>query len=266
MKITLAKPSGVCFGVKRAVELAENSAGDNVFVLVELIHNRQVVEALERKGVRKVDDVSQLRQGNTLVIRSHGAPKEVYDYCEKNGIKVMDATCPFVRKAQEHAKELYDGGYQVIIVGKKDHPEVVGIRSFAPNAVVIEDENEDFVNGTKIGVVCQTTFSKDKFDKIVSKLKDAKVFNTICNATSERQKAAKELAKESDIMIVIGGKNSSNTTKLKEICSEVVETYHIETSDYLKEEWFEGKEKVGITAGASTPDYLIVEVIRKINK
>lgn len=278
-KITLAKHSGFCFGVKRAVELAQKASanyngkynGKRIFVLGDLIHNPQVVADLEKKGIKKTQDIKNLKQGDILIIRSHGAPSEVYEYAKKSNISIIDTTCPFVKKAQEYAKQLYKEGYKVVIIGKEEHPEIKAIMSYAPNAIVIGKQNnikEKLKNNKKLGVISQTTLSLKKFANILSKIlaygNEFKIFNTTCNATTQRQDFALSLAKESDIVIVIGGYKSSNTTKLKEICSEITETYHIEKVDELKKEWFKGKNNIGITSGTSTPDHVIKEVIEKI--
>lgn len=274
MKITISKHSGFCFGVKRAVELAEEAAdshkGKRIFVLGELIHNPQIVEQLEKKGIKKIDDIKSVKQGDTLIIRSHGCSYEIFDFAGKNNIQIIDAICPFVKKAQDHARQLSRDGYKVIIIGKKDHPEIVGISSYAPDASIIEDEEKVSIKTTdkKVGVICQTTFNPEKFERIVAKIKEVckevKVFNTICEATKQRQDSALELAKKSDIMIVIGGYNSSNTKKLKEICSDITETHHIEKAEELDKSWFINKENIGIAAGASTPDNIIKEIAEKI--
>lgn len=276
MQIKTAEHAGTCFGVNNAIkiafEAAERTNGSNTYIMGDLVHNPQVVQDLLSKGVKTIKDINQLKQGDNLIIRAHGELKEVYDYCEANNINLIDASCPFVKKAQKIAEELEKQGYQVVLLGDKDHPEVRAIIDRTENAIVIPDpdnmDNDEIREYSKIGILSQTTQPREKLNKLILNIldyqKEIKIHNTICNATSNRQGAALELCSESDLMIVIGGKNSANTKNLFEICSDKTKTHWISDKQELKKEWFEGKNNIGITAGASTPDKIIKEVVEKI--
>lgn len=269
----LADKAGFCFGVKRAINTAfEAAVKGNVYCLGPLIHNPQEVERLRQSGVRTVDDFSTLNAGDFLIIRSHGVPPKVLAQAREKGLRIIDLTCPFVGKAQRDAEALCRDGYQVVVVGEKTHPEVQSILGYAgDNSVVIE--TADDVAGIKfqprLGVVAQTTQSYGNFSEIVLKLlrlsKELKVFNTICNSTKERQDAARGLAGQVDVMIVVGGRNSANTTRLVSVCrQEGRPTYHIEVADEIQDEWLSGVQKVGVTAGASTPDWVLEGVLKRL--
>jgi (E)-4-hydroxy-3-methyl-but-2-enyl pyrophosphate reductase len=273
MEVLLADKAGFCFGVKRAINTAfETAVKGNVYCLGPLIHNPQEVERLRQSGVRTVDDFSSLNPGEFLIIRSHGVPPKVLAQARDKGLRIIDLTCPFVGKAQRDAEALCKDGYQVVVVGEKKHPEVQSILGYAgDNAVVIETVED--VAGIKfkprLGVVAQTTQSYGNFSEIVLKLlrlsKELKVFNTICNSTKERQDAARSLAGQVDVMIVVGGRNSANTTRLVSVCKqEGRPTYHIEVADEILDEWLAGVKKVGVTAGASTPDWVLEGVLKKL--
>jgi len=273
MEIIVADKAGFCFGVTRAINTAFDAvAAGKVYCLGPLIHNPQEVERLRQAGVETVEDFSSLKAGETLIIRSHGVPPSIFEKAREQGLKIMDLTCPFVGKAQRHAEALHDEGYQVIVVGEKKHPEVQSIIGHAgANAVVIEAAQEvpGMKLGSRLGVVAQTTQSYGNFSEIVLKLlrisKELKVHNTICNSTTERQNAARLLASEVDVMVVVGGRNSANTTRLASICrQEGKPTHHIEVADEIKREWFLDAGKVGVTAGASTPDWVVKEVLNKL--
>jgi 4-hydroxy-3-methylbut-2-enyl diphosphate reductase len=206
----------------------------------------------------------------TIIIRSHGVGPRIYAEAERRGLELVDATCPHVKKAQLSAKALVDDGYSVVIIGEKRHPEVHSIFEWSDGKAAIvetEEEAEALHSCAKLGIVCQTTFSGAKFKQIVSRLleksRDIRIQRTICTATDQRQAAALALAAKVDLMLVIGGKNSANTTRLARICEEKCLTYHIETAEELQDEWFDKIEKIGITAGASTPDWIIKEVYKK---
>lgn len=271
MKIFQAEKAGFCFGVKRALEMAEKNASQgNTVSLGPLIHNQQVVDYLKTKGIEVENSIDNLKNGQCLVIRSHGVGKEIYNQVEKRGIIVVDATCPFVQKAQKLADESSKTSF-VIVVGDKNHPEVIGILGWAgENAKAIQtlDEAKKLSFYPKITVLAQTTQHTDVFNEIVEEIRNHTdeliVQNTICSATEERQNAALELAANADVMIVVGGRNSSNTRKLASISSEKTKTYLIETADELQNIWFKGAETVGLTAGASTPDWIIEEVYKKM--
>ena len=271
MEVILADYLGFCYGVKRAITIAqENASSDGkACTLGPIIHNPQMVERLRSEGVGTVDELAEMDEG-TIIIRSHGVGPRIYAEAERRGLELVDATCPHVKKAQLSAKALVDDGYSVVIIGEKRHPEVHSIFEWSDGKAAIvetEEEAEALHSCAKLGIVCQTTFSGAKFKQIVSRLleksRDIRIQRTICTATDQRQAAALALAAKVDLMLVIGGKNSANTTRLARICEEKCLTYHIETADELQDEWFDKIEKIGITAGASTPDWIIKEVYKK---
>ncbi len=274
VKITIAKSAGFCFGVKRAIDLAEDIASKNkeVYTFGPLIHNPQEVSRLEKENIKVVEDYSKIEKG-VLVLRTHGIPLDIYEnLSKKENIKIVDAACPFVKKAQDIIKELSKDSEQIVIVGEKKHPEVVALVSYGKGKCLVVEDIKDVKNVKKtdiIYIVSQTTQSPKKFEEIVneiSKISQVKVFNTICRATFDRQSAAEKLAKEVDVMIVIGGKNSGNTTRLYQICSNITKTYHIENVDEIEKSWFDNVREVGITAGASTPDWIIENIKRRIKE
>lgn len=272
MKVVLAEKSGFCFGVKMAIRLAESSAsgfpGRRIYTIGEIIHNRHVVSSLEKKGVIKADSVDVLRKGDVAIIRSHGATPDVYRKAESIGAEVIDATCPFVRKAQEFGRSMRARGLEVVIIGKKGHPEVDGLAAHSGTDIIIarpEEVAEKIERGKKYGIIAQTTVPFGLFNLIVERIReiapDAEARNTICSATSERQEAALRTARLADAMVVVGGRNSSNTLRLAELCSRIIPTYHIESASELRREWFSGAGCVGVTAGASTPENMVMEVV-----
>ncbi|MGM9540277.1 4-hydroxy-3-methylbut-2-enyl diphosphate reductase, partial [Anaerovibrio sp.] len=261
-EVYLAENLGFCYGVKRAIQLAENSVTpqSRSYTLGPIIHNPQMVARLAEEGIGKIETLDEITEG-TVIVRSHGVGPHVYDKIEAKGLNLVDATCPHVRKAQNSAKSLADEGYQVVIVGDKNHPEVRSILEWAGEGAVAVDteaEAEGLPVYGRLGIVSQTTFSGARFKKIVGvlldKSSDVRIIRTICTATDLRQSAAVKLAGEVELMIVVGGKNSANTTKLAQLCSEKCKTYHIETAEEVCDEWFATIKKIGITAGASTPD------------
>ena len=271
MEVILADYLGFCYGVKRAIKLAREHASPDggANTLGPIIHNPQMVERLKKEGVGTVDDVEDMDKG-TLIIRSHGVGPETYEAVRQRGLELVDATCPHVRKAQLSAKTLADDGYHVIIIGEKEHPEVQSIYKWTSGtAEVIEtvEEAKALKTYARLGIVSQTTFSGQMFQRIVGELleksRDIRILRTICTATDQRQAAAVDLASKVDLMLVIGGKNSANTTRLAELCAKRCKTYHIETAAELQDEWFDKIDKIGITAGASTPDWIIKEVYKK---
>lgn len=271
MKIIIAKRAGFCFGVKRAVDMAFEAArnSSNVFTFGPIIHNPQVIEKLRQQSVSPIDNIDDDRI-KTLIIRTHGVPDEVSARLAEKGYEVVDATCPFVKKAQQYAKLLKEDGYQVVIIGDKEHPEVKGLMSYAGDDVVVVNKDQNFQKlKRRVGVVVQTTqpvsVLKNFIAEALEHVEEIKIFNTICNSTSLRLKETKTMARKADVMVVVGGKNSANTTQLATLCvSMAVPTYHIETSSEIKEEWFSGVNNVGITAGASTPDWIIKEIQARI--
>ena len=274
MKVHVVKEAGFCFGVKRAIRLASNAAkskAGKAYTLGPLIHNPQVVEDLEKKGVRAVKDIRKNRKG-TLIIRSHGVHPQILKRIRTKGIKVVDATCPFVKKAQRMAGLLHDQGYQVAVVGEAHHPEVQGIVGYAGDSAMVINHNRmkrSFPRFRKLGVIAQTTLSIDAFKQVIGRLiertEELKVCNTICDATARTQKATLKLAGKVDMMIVVGGRNSANTTRLAKLCKHLgTSTHHVETAGELRKAWFKGKESVGITSGTSTPEWLIKQVVERI--
>jgi 4-hydroxy-3-methylbut-2-enyl diphosphate reductase len=273
MSVRIAKNSGFCFGVKRAIKMALAAAQkyNNAVTLGPIIHNPQMVEKLRKNGIEHIEDLDDIKNRPTI-IRSHGVTKEVLTELQNKNIDLIDATCPYVSKTQDYAKELNEKGYQVIIMGDKNHPEVIALRSYVEGEAIIAATPEELPakKYSRIAIISQTTRNVKDLQKMVSHLvaKSAEllVVNTICNATSIRQKSTLKLAKESDLMIVVGGKNSSNTKMLAKISDNFIETYHIETEDEIDKKWFEDKHKIGLTAGASTPDWIILGVYNKILK
>jgi len=263
MKVLIAQHAGVCYGVERALRFAEQAAKDSnsVYSLGPLIHNPQAVEGLRSIGVEVAESVDEIEEG-TLVIRSHGVAPDVIAAAKERHLDVIDATCPHVSKAQEAAALLAEQGYLVVIVGEADHPEVAGIKAYAGDEALVVSRPEELptrIGGKKVGVVVQTTQLVETLEEVVAELlkkaSELRVFNTICNATSKRQRAAHEIAQQVDVVVVVGGHNSGNTTRLAEICRRVnPRTYHVETADELEPEWFAGAKIAGVTAGASTPD------------
>ena len=271
MKVIVANCAGACYGVNRALKKLDAAVfhGAKVRTLGPLIHNPRLVAKLESRGILVADSPEDAEPGETLVIRSHGVAPEVIEDAEARGLIVEDATCPHVAQAHKAAAELGAEGRLVIVVGELGHPEVDGICAHVRggNVIVVptpQDLPEDLPE--RIGVVVQTTQSRAALEAVVDELercgKDVKVYDSICNATRNRQDAARELAQSVDCVVVIGGRNSGNTRRLAEICSEVCpNTHHIETASEIDPAWFAGCETVGVTAGASTPQEQIDEVV-----
>lgn len=283
-KVTLAKTAGFCFGVKRAVDMVYTEAekGKKVVTLGPIIHNEEVVADLEKKGVAVMDEI-QLRDektdltGVTVVIRSHGVSEDVYKLLEQRKCEIVDSTCPFVKKIHDTVRRYASEDYDIVIIGSREHPEVQGILGWCLSRGTVLETEEEIASfepenpEKKVCVVAQTTFNYKKFKDLVEIISkkgyDIIAVNTICNATAERQKEAMELAAESDAMIVIGGKNSSNSRKLFEISKNQCEnTYFIQTLEDLDTECIRSSESLGITAGASTPKNIIQEVLKACQK
>ncbi|TAN40644.1 MAG: 4-hydroxy-3-methylbut-2-enyl diphosphate reductase [Nitrospirae bacterium] len=275
MEIITAKRAGFCFGVKRAIDITFDIAQKDkqgVFTLGPIIHNPQVIQKLKDEGISplEIDEVADT-EIKALIIRTHGIPCQLYDNISSRGFRIIDATCPFVKKAQDYARHLSESGYQVVILGDRDHPEVKGLVSYAGREVIVVDGEEPLpVLKSKVGVVVQTTQPLEALKRLLSKIieqaKEVKVYNTICNSTALRLKETEEMARKVDVMVVVGGKNSANTTQLAHLCRSLdVRTYHIETADEIEDSWFDGLQKVGITAGASTPDWIIADVEKRIS-
>lgn len=273
-EVKVAKSAGFCFGVKRAIDMVyeEAAKGGKVYTLGPVIHNEQVVSGLESKGVKVADNIENLDTDGdvTVIIRSHGVPEETINRLKEKNIHIVDATCPFVSKIHHIVKEKYNEGYHIVVTGNAKHPEVEGICGWCGNSADVIGSVEEAgkysnYKDKKLCVVSQTTFNYKKFqdivDILVKKSYDIVVMNTICNATEERQTEAGTIARQSDAMLVIGGKHSSNTQKLFEICKRVCpDTYFIQTLDDLDLKKLQSFRSVGITAGASTPNNIIKEV------
>ena len=279
MEIILAKTAGFCFGVERAVKNAYKQINKkNVFTLGPIIHNDQVVKDLENNGIQVINNIEDIKhiENPTVIIRSHGIGEDVYLKLEKIKVNIIDTTCPYVKKIHNKVNQHSKLGYKIIIIGNKNHPEVKGIIGWCKSLTLVVNDIEQAIDinlnsEEKYCIVAQTTFNINKFKEIVEiiekKVYDVIVFNTICNATNERQIESQEIAKQVDKMIIIGGKHSSNTQKLYEICNKYCKsTYHIETVKDIDLSIFSSKDKIGITAGASTPNNIIEEVHIKMSE
>ncbi len=273
MEIEVAKSYGFCFGVKRAIKIAEENPGSST--LGPLIHNNLEIERLKKDfDVSLATTLEDVKAGSATVIRTHGIPKNDLAKLREKGGEVIDATCPFVTKPQQIVEQMSEEGYDIVIFGDVNHPEIKGVMSYASGpvfAVLSIEELQKLRLRERIALVAQTTRKIEEYNKVIAYLvprhKEVRVFNTICNATFENQDAARDLAQRADLMIVIGGKQSSNTKQLHSICkSHCPDSYHIESKEELRREWFEGKKLCGITAGASTPEWIIEEIIGKIRE
>ena len=271
MEIIKARVMGFCYGVKRAIKIATAAAEKNgsAVTLGPLIHNPQVVNRLEKEGVHSVKSLNDVKNKEIVIIRSHGVGPSCYNDIKCKNLTLEDATCPFVKRNQEIARVLSHEGHQMILIGEKNHPELKSVAAWVEgkHPIIIEDMSDvdAMPQLDEAHIVIQTTFSIALAEQLIAtickKVKKAEVHRTICQATSERQKAAQELAGKVDVMIVIGGRNSANTGRLAEVCRAAgAVTHHIETAKELRAEWFHSQDKVGITAGASTPDWIIEEV------
>lgn len=276
MDVKVAKTAGFCFGVKRAVETVyeqiEKFNDTRIYTYGPIIHNEEVVKDLKSKGVDVIHDEEELKKldSGVVIIRSHGVPKRIHDLLEERGLQCVDATCPFVKKIHRIVEKESKAGKHIVIIGDENHPEVQGIRGWSENEVTViktEEQAQAFFASSESGIciVSQTTFNYNQFKYLVEiiceKNYNVSVLNTICNATKERQTEAESIAKEVDVMIVIGDKHSSNTQKLFEICNNAcANTYYIQTLDDLNVNQLKSVQTVGITAGASTPNNIIEEV------
>ena len=278
MEVTVAKTAGFCFGVKRAVEKVYDQIGrteKRIYTYGPIIHNEQVVGDLREKGVEVIDSLEELKtiRNAVVVIRSHGVGKNVYEILKENDVEIVDATCPYVKKIHRIVEKQSAEGRKVLIIGSEDHPEVQGIKGWGDERTVVIEDMDDFLKlqlpeNEKLCIVSQTTFNYKKFQDIVEKISktryDITVVNTICNATQERQVEAMRIASQVDVMLVIGGKHSSNTQKLYDICrKECKNTYYIQTLGDFNPECISSVRSVGIPAGASTPNNIIEEVHTK---
>jgi 4-hydroxy-3-methylbut-2-enyl diphosphate reductase len=272
MKIVEIPEHGFCFGVKRSIDIANKVIEDAegpVYTFGPIIHNAQVVEKLRKRGVVPIDSFEG-RQLGTLIIRSHGvAPLRVKEASDR-GFHIVDATCPFVKRAQKHAKKLCEEGYDVIIIGEREHPEIQGILGYTGNRAEVVNDIESlgrFHGKKKVGVVAQTTISiqgfKDMVSCLTANVDEIRVFNTICKDVISRQEHTAQIADRVEVMIVVGGRNSANTRRLVALAQSCV-THHIETAEELDADWLKGKSVIGITAGASTPGWIIDDVRARI--
>ncbi|MBN2816112.1 MAG: 4-hydroxy-3-methylbut-2-enyl diphosphate reductase [Campylobacterales bacterium] len=273
MVIELAENYGFCFGVKRAIKIAEENKDSATYG--PLIHNSKEIARLDKDfNVGLIEDFKSFKAGDTAIVRTHGIVKDELEQLHKSGINVIDATCPFVTKPQEIAQEMSEEGYDVVIFGDAAHPEIKGVQSYATHGAIVVTDVEDVKKlkfKEKIALISQTTRKVEDYlaiaNYLVPRYKEVRVFNTICNATFDNQLAVRDISEISDVMIIIGGKNSSNTKQLfniaKEKCSD---SYHIEDENEIDYSWFEGKERCGVSAGASTPDWIIKNVINAIEK
>ena len=302
MEIKIAKHAGFCFGVKKAIEIAEEVAQNNAktYVIGQLVHNEKVMKDLENKGIIFVENINDIPQNAVTVLRAHGEPGVTYQILEEKSItkgkNLNDATCPLVTLVHNVAIKLKNNGYEVILFGKRNHPEAIGTSYHlkGKDTFIVENPEDynaviEYINDNhfeKVALISQTTMSvygykklienlnnvsDEKFEEIHLSMKDLTkkygYVDTICNPTKQRQSGTEQIAKESDIVIVIGGKNSSNSKELYTKCKELgLEAYFIQSEEQLQKEWFVDKEKIGVTAGASTPDYLINDVVNKIRE
>jgi len=277
-EIILADSAGFCFGVKRAVDTAINlkkKYNNKIYTLGPLIHNNDVVSFLKENLINPIEleNIDSLEDNDTLIIRSHGVSEETLNILNKTNLNVIDATCPYVSNIHKKVKKYYELGYHIIIVGDKTHPEVIGINGWCNNsATILREAVESGPISNKVCVVSQTTETQATWDNVLAKVvktsKEIVAFNTICSATEVRQKSAEQLSKRVDAMLVIGGFNSSNTTKLYEICKNNCEnTLYVENVFGIPDEFIKDKnvKVIGVTAGASTPDWIIDEAILKLS-
>jgi len=270
METVRSRHAGFCFGVRKAVDRVMKEIGKErgvIYTLGPIIHNPQMVDSLKEKGISPIEGLNGIHEG-TIVLRTHGVKKEEEEYITQKGLDSIDVTCPFVKRVRRHAMYLKKHGYQVVIIGDKHHPEVKSVLSYLDNDGIVLQEPCS-IEAKKIGVVSQTTLDRDTFTAVVTGLLDGaeevRVYDTICRSTQVRQREAAELAGLVDVMLIIGGKNSSNTTKLYKIAKKVQpNTYHIETENDIQSEWFQGARKVGLTGGSSTPDFIIDLVDRRV--
>jgi 4-hydroxy-3-methylbut-2-enyl diphosphate reductase len=283
MKVYVAEGSGFCFGVKRAMAMAykyaEKNSGKKVYSFHEIIHNPQEVVRLEKAGARHVETIGAIKKGSYAIISTHGITGAGQDEITHRCADVLDTTCPYVKKIHNIVRKLKDDGYQIIIAGDADHLEVKGILGYAGEKSVVAASVADIkstVLKEKVGVVAQTTQNTKVYFDIISAVQEkafhnryaeVRAFNTICDATKNRQAATLELAGKTDVMIIVGGKNSANTRRLYELSRGVLKhVYHVETADEIKKAWFRGKKAAGVSAGASTPESAIKDVVNKIKR
>lgn len=276
MEIVVAEHAGFCFGVRRAIEraLEEAARHGRLYSQGPLIHNRQVVESLRAKGIEPIGDIDDAPEGAAVMLRTHGVGPQVYERARRRGIEVIDATCPFVERAQREARRLCDMGYQLLVLGEPNHPEALAIREHTGGAAYVLQSPDDLAAldlQHRVAVVCQTTQRyqalRELVDALLPRVSELVVAKTICDATSGRQEAALRMAEQVDVVIVIGGRHSANTTRLADICRDAGRpTYHVETVEEIDCAWFAGARRVGVTAGASTPNEAIAAVVERLQQ
>lgn len=279
MEVKLASSRGFCFGVEDAIELAEaavsNHGPGNVVALGPVIHNKEVVQKLEQAGLNQSGDLETIDASKSVLIRSHGVGPDTLERAKQRGLNVIDATCVLVKRAQEVVQQLYEEGYHVVMIGDPNHPEVRGVIGYAP-VVTVVDHDSDLEDALpykeRIGIVAQTTHSPEHVADMIAKIlkrpyREVKIVNTLCLEVTRRQEAAIELAREVDVMFVLGGLHSANTREVARLCLETgCPTYHLETFDQFDHEMIAGRKVAGVTAGASTPEWVITEFVEKLRE
>ena len=277
MQVKLASSRGFCFGVEDAIELAERAVKTHgpgkVVALGPVIHNKQVVSRLEKAGLAQAGDLDSIDSSQTLLVRSHGASPETFAAAKERGLEVVDATCVLVKRAQDVVKELHEHGYHVVMIGDPNHPEVKGVIGYAPKVTVIDEDSnleEALPYRERIGIVAQTTHSPEHVADMIAKIlrrpyREVKIVNTLCLEVTRRQEAAIELAREVEVMFVLGGLHSANTREMARLCEEEgCSTHHLETWSQFQPSMVEGRKVAGVTAGASTPEEVISEFVKKL--
>ena len=275
MKVIIADPCGFCAGVRRAVQLARRSLGQGpeVHSLGPLIHSPQVVEHLRGNGLHVAETLDEVPDAAAVLIRSHGEGPQVFAEAARRGLEIIDGTCVLVRRAQNIVKQLHEDGCQVVIVGDPNHPEVRALLAHAPAAICLKDQDDiaKLTGHSRLGIISQTTYSPAAFERMVDLVisaghTDARVVNTICQSTQDRRQAALEVTKQVDVMFVLGGRHSANTARLAELClAQGVSTYHLESWQQFQDSYIQGKSVAGVTAGASTPDWIIQEFVSNLS-
>jgi 4-hydroxy-3-methylbut-2-enyl diphosphate reductase len=273
MKVIVADKCGFCPGVKNAIRLAEKilAGHEHVYSLGPIIHNKDVVEKLAKQGLKTIDSVDRIQKG-TVLIRSHGAAPEQIEKIKKKGLEIVDATCVLVKRLQQIATQLENEGYQVVVIGDANHPEIQAVLGCAKHTIVVADQNDlhKLPKNARLGIVCQTTQTPQHFSEMLAAIakqdfKELKVINTLCKEAVKRQQSAVKVCRQVDIMFVLGGLQSANTKKLAELCRKYnPQTFHLQNTDDLDKMLLAGKKIAGVTAGASTPDWIIADFVKKL--
>lgn len=278
MKIILSKYAGFCYGVDNAIKITDKTLAENpkdvIYMLGELVHNEEVIKKLKEQGIKLVKLIKDIPQNSTVILSAHGHSPKVYEDAQKRNLKIVDATCPMVTRVHILGRLLGKNSYFIIIIGDRRHGEVKAIfdqiKTVTNNVKIVEnlEQAKKIKTVPKIGIISQTTQSLDQFGEVVAeiakKANEIKIFNTICDATRFRQHASQNLAKKVNLMIVVGSFQSANTKRLTSICQQIIETHQVNSANDLKPSWFKNKKTVGISAGASTPKWIIKEVINQI--